>query len=427
VSSGWLCHSLLIRKMSVECEKKKIESSIPSVVVEDFQRARQESFLRLSVQCLPRAYESQDVNHIMIVYYVMHALDTLGLLKPSDTSKKPIVSEKDRHDLIEYVYSLQVHSTELARANDAYGFGFAGAPCCVKDGSRYLVSSAATTFGALCLLNELGDDLSRVDRDSIAEGFKKLQQPNGCFAGAYQRKKLPADASDEERELSAREDVGDCDLRFVFCACASCAMLGDWRGVDKEAATRYVLSCQSYDGAFGQGPLQEGHGGSTFCAVASLALMDKLGARNGESKVDKDGKERVCVLSPERRRSLIRWLVNRQISGFQGRINKPADTCYGFWIGASLAILRSYDADVPPNTHPAEVSFVDNTALCNFLLTCQQACGGFSKEAGTYPDLVHTCLSIVALSIAGFPGMEEIDCTLNITKRAAHSVKPKSS
>jgi len=400
---------------------KKFDYTIPSIVVDEFQRAKQEAFLRFSVQCLPREYESQDVNHAMIIYYVIHAIDTLGLLEPQP-SKKPILTEKDRHDLIEYIYSLQIHATEAARANDAYGFGFSGAPCCVKDGSRYLVSSAATTFGSLCVLHELGDDLSRVDRDSIAEGFRKLQQPNGCVAGAYQRKKLADDASAEEKALSALEDIGDCDLRFVFCACASCAMLGDWRGIDKEAATRYILSCQSYDGAFGQGPLQEGHGGSTFCAVASLALMDKLGPKNGEDKYDADGKERVCVLSPERRRSLVRWLVNRQVSGFQGRINKPPDTCYGFWIGASLAILRSRDPDVPADARPSEVSFVNNAALCDFLLTCQQNCGGFSKEAGAYPDLVHTCLSMVALSIAGFPGMEEVDCALNITKRAARSV-----
>jgi len=400
-------------------EKESVSSSLPSVVIDDFQRARHESFLRFSVQCLPREYESQDVNHTMIIYYVMHALDTLGVLCPSKPAARPIVSEKDRHDLIEYIYSLQVKSTKEACENDAYGFGFAGAPWCVANGSRYRVASAATSFGALCLLHALGDDLSRVDRDSLAEGFRRLQQPSGSFAAAYQRKILPENASEEERELSAREDVGDCDLRFVFCVCASCAMLGDWRGVNKEAATRYVLSCQSYDGAFGQGPLQEGHGGSTYCALASLALMDKLGPRNGESKYDENGNERVCVLAPERRRSLVRWLVNRQVSGFQGRINKPPDTCYGFWIGASLAILRAYDPDVPVGARAAEVSFVDNTSLCNFLLTCQQACGGFSKEASSYPDLVHTCLSIVALSIAGFPGMEEIDCTLNMTKRAA--------
>lgn len=32
------------------------------------------------------------------------------------------------------------------------------------------------------------------------------------------------------------------------------------------------------------------------------------------------------------------WLISRQESGFQGRANKPPDTCYSFWIGASLKV-----------------------------------------------------------------------------------------
>jgi len=41
----------------------------------------------------------------------------------------------------------------------------------------------------------------------------------------------------------------------------------------------------------------------------------------------------------------IHWLVNRQIDGekdkggFNGRVNKPGDTCYSFWAGGALDIL----------------------------------------------------------------------------------------
>jgi geranylgeranyl transferase type-1 subunit beta len=38
---------------------------------------------------------------------------------------------------------------------------------------------------------------------------------------------------------------------------------------------------------------------------------------------------------------LIEWLLKRQDGGFHGRINKPDDTCYAFWIGASLKVLDS--------------------------------------------------------------------------------------
>jgi len=51
------------------------------------------------------------------------------------------------------------------------------------------------------------------------------------------------------------------------------------------------------------------------------------------------------VLQTEPKDDTIRWLVNRQVSsdddekgGFNGRVNKPADTCYSFWAGGALDV-----------------------------------------------------------------------------------------
>lgn len=63
-------------------------------------------------------------------------------------------------------------------------------------------------------------------------------------------------------------------------------------------------------------------GGPTFCAVATLYLMGKM-----ES-----------ALSPHQLERLKRWCMLRQESGFQGRPNKPVDTCYSFWVGATLQV-----------------------------------------------------------------------------------------
>lgn len=60
-------------------------------------------------------------------------------------------------------------------------------------------------------------------------------------------------------------------------------------------------------------------GGSTYCAVAALWLMDELKNINDKQL-------------------LIEWLLRRQGQGFHGRVNKPDDTCYAFWIGASLDV-----------------------------------------------------------------------------------------
>ena len=88
--------------------------------------------------------------------------------------------------------------------------------------------------------------------------------------------------------------------------------------MDKARALEYITQSKNYDGGYGQGPWQESHGGSTFCAIASLKLMDLL-----------DEKEH---------QDTVLWLLRRQQMGFQGRVNKPEDTCYSFWIGASLDV-----------------------------------------------------------------------------------------
>lgn len=73
-----------------------------------------------------------------------------------------------------------------------------------------------------------GDDLSGVNKAAVIGALKHLQVPGtGCFKPT---------AEDEA------------DMRFLFCACAISALLGDWSGVDKDAAVKYIQSCQSYDG-----------------------------------------------------------------------------------------------------------------------------------------------------------------------------------
>lgn len=65
-------------------------------------------------------------------------------------------------------------------------------------------------------------------------------------------------------------------------------------------------------------------GGSTFCAIASLILMDEL----------------ENTFSPKDLKRIKTWCILRQRSGFHGRPNKPVDTCYSFWVAATLQVLR---------------------------------------------------------------------------------------
>lgn len=116
-------------------------------------------------------------------------------------------------------------------------------------------------------------------------------------------------------------------------------------------------SIQSYEGAFGQGPGFEAHGGSTYCAVASLLMMKRLD----------------CVLDRRQLEKLKRWCLFKQVNGFQGRPNKDPDTCYSFWIGATLKLLNAFQ-------------FVNQQENVEFVLATEDSqMGGLAKYPDSFP------------------------------------------
>jgi len=156
--------------------------------------------------------------------------------------------------------------------------------------------------------------------------------------------------------------------------------------MDKEKATQYILQSQSYDGAIGQAPLQEGHAGSTFCALASLTMMGTL---------DK---------LPHKDR-LLKWLINRQGLGFCGRPNKLEDTCYSFWVGGSLNILECF--------HVVEANHTRS-----FTRSCQQRTGGCAKWSDCRSDVLHTYMAFCGLSFINEPGFAKVHTVLCLPQHA---------
>ena len=243
----------------------------------------------------------------------------------------------------------------------------------------------AMTYTALATLVVLGDDFSRVDRISISKGLQKMQQPDGSFTASF--------------------EAAENDMRFVYCACVVADMINDWSGIDKAATVEFILSSVTYEGAFGQRPHLEAHGGSTYCAVASLAIMGHL----NDGTITKDIKDRA-----------IRWCVLRLNEGFQGRPNKPDDTCYTFWIGAALRLLVSPEDNIEPIIKAIAIK------SHQFVLSTQDAIiGGMAKWPDmTSPDPLHTYLGLSGMSLFLEPGqnaygLRPVDAALNITRRAA--------
>jgi len=240
---------------------------------------------------------------------------------------------------------------------------------------RYAYGHLAMTYTGLASLVILGDDLSRVHREACVEGVRALQQPDGSFC--------PTLAGSEN------------DMRFVYCAACICYMLGDWSGMDVNKTISYITRSMSYDYGIGQGPDLESHGGVTYCAVAALTLMGKLHD----------------VFSHQQLEGLKRWTIMRQVSGFQGRPNKPEDTCYSFWVGATLKLLGIFE-------------MIDYKQNREYMMSTQfPTAGGFSKWPDSYADPMHTYLALSGLSLMGEPDLQEMNAALNISQRAAAHLK----
>ena len=60
--------------------------------------------------------------------------------------------------------------------------------------------------------------------------------------------------------FAATSDGSECDMRFLYCACAICSFLDDWSTIDTNLALDYINSCKAFDGGFGLLPQQESHG-----------------------------------------------------------------------------------------------------------------------------------------------------------------------
>jgi len=126
------------------------------------------------------------------------------------------------------------------------------------------------------------------DSRIVPAGLKLLQTSNGSFQATL-------------------ADTSDHDMRFLFCACAISAALDDWSGVDKDKAVNFIRSCITYEGGIALLPGRvmlfngstkfidgacmlmvgaEAQGGASYCAIASLSLMNRLDALSISERAD---------------------------------------------------------------------------------------------------------------------------------------------
>eukprot|EP00466_Bigelowiella_natans_P021159 jgi/Bigna1/91271/estExt_fgenesh1_pg.C_950001 len=303
----------------------------------------------MHLKMLPEDYEGFDTKRMMILYLALSGLDVLGALDKH-------INKKMRERTIKWIYAMQKYSclppipghfSLMLRALSIMGETPPTAPSEGKNQSNTSkIQSKEQGHYGFRGGSSYGGSFDITNRKAITESLKALQCENGCFKCA-----------------TSEED----DMRFMYCACAISEMLGDWSGVDKKKAVKYIQESQAFDGGIGLRVGAEGHGGTTYCAIASLVLMGRL----------KD--------LPDRE-ALIRWCMYGQ--------------------GATMKMLGVYDLTACQENR-------------KFNLSCQTTMGGFGKYPDSFPDPLHSYFGICGLS---FMGVDEcllpVDPVWGITERA---------
>ncbi|XP_037960592.1 geranylgeranyl transferase type-1 subunit beta [Teleopsis dalmanni] len=321
-------------------------------------------FIRF-LNVLPARLASHDCTRPTIAFYSVCGLDVLNSLH--------LLTPQMRKDIIEWIYTGLVEPYE----NEPCRGGFQGSRVKINSDDKQLLDSIrcyqwghlAMTYTSICVLITLGDDLSRLNRQSIVDGVATNQRSDGSF--------------------SACINGCESDMRFVYCAAAICHLLDYWGNVDKDKMYSFIKDSIRYDYGVSQSGEGESHGGTTFCAIAALHLSGQLG------RLDEKTLE-----------GIKRWCLFRQIDGFQGRPNKPVDTCYSFWIGATLRILNAFTL----------TDYIENRKY--ILETQDTIVGGFSKWAQSSTDPFHTYFGICGLSFLEEPGLATVMPSLNIAMPA---------
>ncbi|KAK1241308.1 hypothetical protein MKX08_001282 [Trichoderma sp. CBMAI-0020] len=358
---------------------------------------------------LDKAKHVNDSTRLTFAFFIISALDILSV---------PLTAE-DRAAVRTWVLSLQ-HPDG----------GFCGSPGHALTGENASKGSAniAATFFALILLGmaaeteeEQRSAFAGVDRKAVLLWLKKLQRSDGSFG----------------QVMWEGEPTGGRDTRHSYLASSIRWMLrgsverGDenWvEDIDVEKMTEYIRGLQTYDGGIAESSTEESHAGYAYCAISALSMLDRNSgtAANANRAMDNGIADRAKLLKFLAHRQF-KYLSNteaiasdggstenyleaklgdlsldgeRAYTGFNGRWNKKADTCYTWW---ACSMFRLLDADYNYDAVPTGNYLLDIT---------QHIIGGFGKAVGEPPDIYHSYLGLASVGLIGGYDLKQIDAGL---------------
>ncbi|KAI1074536.1 terpenoid cyclases/Protein prenyltransferase [Whalleya microplaca] len=393
---------------------------------------------------LPHYYVSNDSSRLSIGCFILSALDLLSSASsysapPSDPLKASLITPDDRARLRPWILSLQ----------HPHG-GFCGSPHHVLP-SRFTTrfdfereidvagdpdnANIAATYFALILLGILAQDdgtkaFEGVDRVRTLRWLKRLQREDGSFG-----------------ELITEDGYvgGGRDMRYCYLAATIRWALGgagdEDLDFDVDAMVAYIRQGQTFDGGVAESSTHESHAGYAYCATAALSLLDFANPNAAQEpqrylragipsipalvhflacrqfayldppddpSPDDDGDDDPSNAPPDLSTLSLDPGADIPIAGFNGRLNKVADSCYTWWVSGTLSMLGEGGL---VERGPARAFIIDKT---------QHLIGGFAKHPGDPPDIYHAYLGLAALATmagdggddAREPGLGRIDARL---------------
>lgn len=357
--------------------------------MDEFLVSKHQKYFLLCLNSLPAKAQSEDSNKLAIVYFCIQGLDLLGKLQLTFQEKKIYADFLYEHMIIDPNDEIQSF-----RASQTFKLPLSQ--------NNYDLPNLAATLFALSSLLALESNFSQnLNRHKLMRFVSRLQIQNGPEKGGFKP------VLDQE----GGQVVGESDLRHCYTALCVRKMLKydelpleeRINDIDVDLTERYILDRVNFNGGLSSNRYTESHSGLTFCGLGALKLLN----------YDFSGNETWVA-------NTIRWLVNRQvdypktieayrdeeyeywdeddIGGFNGRENKFGDTCYSWWVTASLKLLGDQYFEC-----------VNFGAAEKYLLRKSQSrlMGGFGKDSQSYPDPFHSFLGIASLTLwKGRSGLE---------------------
>ncbi len=327
------------------------------VDVPGFDRAAHERMLRSLLRRVPRQLEPFHSQRLLLLYFAVTGCDILGC------ADGPTMAGAVRN--------------ELRCCYDTTSGGFCPVPV-----DAFLTAATLTMTHCAVRVLEATGGLERA-----LQSWLPAAKVAAFVAACYVRQADTDVRPGLVGGFRALPGSAEVDLRFTYSAIMTLRGVGvslEAAGIDEALAVAFLLqSVSPMDGGFASVPGgAEAHCGMTFCGVASLSLMGRL--HRPELAALRRRLRRYCIMR------VGTSFCNGAAAhvGFQGRPNKPCDSCYTHWVGCSLKLLEVECTD----------ACIASTVA--FVLACQDAQhGGFAKGEEAYADPLHTCLALSGVAV----------------------------